>query len=209
MPRERPGPDAQSIKSKRVAWSKAWRIIASRYPPIHLFERLSNNPLVWDALIALEGATNPRVRDEVGEINLVPGNRRVVGPNASYVMAPFTHVNPKGSRFSNGTYGVYYAASSLETAIRETAYHFARIAADAKDFCDGRICEFSSGLSIICSMTQTASKRHLKQQFWTEIRTPSVNGLVAKDARRKAKGYFILAYAIETVIVSLPFGPTL
>jgi RES domain-containing protein len=133
MPRERPGPDAQSIKSKRVAWSKAWRIIASRYPPIHLFERLSNNPPVWDALIALEGATNPRVRDEVGEINLVPGNRRVVGPNASYVMAPFTHVNPKGSRFSNGTYGVYYAASSLETAIHETAYHFARIAADAKD----------------------------------------------------------------------------
>ena len=133
MPRERPGPDAQRIKSKRVAWSKAWRIIASRYPPIRLFERLASNTQVWDALIALEEATNPRVRDEVGEIHLVPAYRRVAGPNASYIMVPFTHVNPKGSRFSNGTYGVYYAASSLETAIRETAYHFALIAADSKD----------------------------------------------------------------------------
>src|SRR5690242_14651285 len=105
MPRELPGPDAQPIKSKRVTWPRAWRIIASRYPPIQLFERLSNDPQVWNALIALEEATNPRVRDEVGEIQLVPPNRRVAGPNASYVMAPFTHINPKGSRFSNGTYG--------------------------------------------------------------------------------------------------------
>jgi RES domain-containing protein len=133
MPRERPGPDARSIKSNRVVWSRAWRIIASRYPPIQVFERLSNDPQVWDALIALEEATNPRVRDEVGEIQLVPANRRVAGSHASYVMAPFTHINPKGSRFSNGTYGVYYAASLLETAIRETAHHFARIAAESKD----------------------------------------------------------------------------
>ncbi len=37
------------------------------------------------------------------------------------VMAPFTHLNPKGSRFSDGSYGVYYAAKRLSTAIAETA----------------------------------------------------------------------------------------
>jgi hypothetical protein len=69
----------------------------------------------------------------LGEIALVPPERRVSGPNATWVMAPFTHINPNGSRFSNGSYGVYYAAAALETAISETAYHFDRIAKDSED----------------------------------------------------------------------------
>ena len=116
-----------------MRWREAWRIIASRYPPIALFERVSDNPAVWDVLIELEQATNPRVRDELGEIALVPPERRVTGPNASWVMAPFTHVNRNGSRFSDGSFGVYYAARTLQTAIRETGYHFARFAADSND----------------------------------------------------------------------------
>ena len=88
---------------------------------------------VWDALIELEEITNPRVRDQVGQIRLVPPERRVSGVNASWVMAAFTHVNPKGSRFSDGTYGVYYAANNLETAIAETIHHFAAFARDADD----------------------------------------------------------------------------
>jgi hypothetical protein len=76
---------------------------------------------------------NPRVRDEVGEIHLVPPDERVSGPGASYVMAAFTHLRPRGSRFSDGSYGVYYAGRGFETALRETAYHFARIAADSSD----------------------------------------------------------------------------
>jgi RES domain len=48
-------------------------------------------------------------------------------------MAPFTHVNPKGSRFSDGSYGVYYSANRVRTAIAETAYHFARFASDSGD----------------------------------------------------------------------------
>ena len=31
-------------------------------------------------------------------------------------MAAFTHLNPEGSRFSDGSYGVYYAAHTLATA---------------------------------------------------------------------------------------------
>ena len=77
---------------------------------------MTDNPAVWETLIELEQLTNPRVRNETGNINLVPPERRVSGNNASYVMAPFTHVNPRGSRFSDGTYGVYYAAERLETA---------------------------------------------------------------------------------------------
>lgn len=121
------------MPSCRLDWPQAWRVIASRYPPINLFERLTADPAVWDALIALERLTNPRVRDEVGDIAIVPPDERVGGPGASYVMAAFTHINPKGSRFSDGSFGVYYAAAALETAIAETVFHFAAFARDSAD----------------------------------------------------------------------------
>ncbi len=121
------------MSTRRIEWPRAWRIIASRYPPINLFERLTPDPEVWDALIALEQLTNPRLRDEVGEIALVPPQERVSGPGASYVMASFTHLNRRGSRFSDGTFGVYYAAAELRTAIAETAHHFAAFARDSGD----------------------------------------------------------------------------
>jgi hypothetical protein len=121
------------VVERRVDWPQAWRIIASRYPPINLFERLTPDPAVWDALIALEQLTNPRVRDEVGDIALVAPRDRVSGPGAGYVMASFTHLNRKGSRFSDGTFGVYYAAADLPTAVAETVHHFEIFARDSGD----------------------------------------------------------------------------
>lgn len=118
---------------RHVDWPQVWRTIASRYPPIPLFERLTPDPAVWDALIALEQMTNPRVRDQTGAIVLVPPEDRVSGPGAGYAMAAFTHVNRRGSRFGDGSYGVYYAAAALETAIAETIYHFEVFARDSAD----------------------------------------------------------------------------
>lgn len=131
MQPERPGHDPPATTA--VRWPHAWRIIASRFPPIALFERVSADPAVQNALIALEAATNPRVRNEIGNISLVPAEKRVFGNNASWVMAPFTHVNVTGSRFSDGSFGVYYAADQMLTAIRETAFHFAKFATQSKD----------------------------------------------------------------------------
>lgn len=109
---------------RRVRWSRAWRVIPSRYPPIQLFERLGD-PSEWDAIAAIEGLTNPRVRQEIGEISVVPVAERVSGPGASWVMASFTHIGHP-SRFSDGRYGVYYAARTRATAIEETAWHMGR-----------------------------------------------------------------------------------
>ena len=113
----------------QVKWSKAWRIIPSRFPPIDVFETLGNS----DLLAELEGLTNPRLREQWGEISLVPPERRVNGPGATFVMAPFTHPNKLGSRFSSGQYGIYYAASSMETAIAETVHHMTNYYTSTKD----------------------------------------------------------------------------
>jgi hypothetical protein len=104
-----------------VAWKPSWRIIPSRFPPIQLFERVTD-PADLDAVFAVESLTNPRLRDEAGDIRLVPRADRVSGPGSTVIMAAFTHLNPAGSRFSDGSYGVFYAANDLDTAIAETAH---------------------------------------------------------------------------------------
>jgi RES domain len=124
---------SQEPPQRRVRWHEAHRILPSRYPPIQLFERLTDDPAAWEMLAEIESLTNPRVRDEIGEIRLVPPAERVSGPGASWVMASFTHISPHGSRFSDGSYGVYYAARELPTAIAETVFHLGRFYAATAD----------------------------------------------------------------------------
>jgi hypothetical protein len=116
-----PSPDAP-IPVRRVHWKQATRIIPSLFPPVDLFERVAR-PEHLEAVQAIESAFNPRLRDAIGDLSLVPPAERVFGPGAGYVMAAFTHLSPDGSRFSNGSYGVFYAAQREATAIAETRFH--------------------------------------------------------------------------------------
>lgn len=110
----------------QVSWPKAYRIIRSIYPPIDLFEDIAD-PQDWEALASAESKTNPRVWEHVGQLHLVPHDRRVHGPGASTVMAPFVHVSTdRPGRFTDGTYGCYSAGNREEVAIREVAHHHAR-----------------------------------------------------------------------------------
>ena len=105
-----------------VAWRPSYRLIPSRYPTVGLYDAIAD-PADLDVVFAIEALANPRIRDELGEITLVAKDERITGPGATPVMAAFTHLNTDGSRFSDGAYGVYYAAHSLETAIAEVSYH--------------------------------------------------------------------------------------
>lgn len=106
----------------RIEWRPCFRIVPSRFPPINLFEAVAD-PADLDAVYQIEAMTNDRLREEVGDISLVPPDDRVSGPGSSPIMAAFTHLNPEGDRFTNGTYGVFYAGRTIETAIAETRYH--------------------------------------------------------------------------------------
>jgi RES domain-containing protein len=114
--------DPKSVPLARVSWRPSYRLIPSRFPTVGLFDAIAD-PADLDAVFAIEALANPRLRDEVGELQLVPPEERVSGPGATPVMAAFTHLNPEGSRFSDGSYGVYYAAHSLATAVAEVSHH--------------------------------------------------------------------------------------
>lgn len=111
-------------RSATLAWTPAYRVIPTRFPAVNLFDRVAS-PEDFDALYALEALTNDRLRTETGDLDLVPREERRFGPGYGPIMAAFTHLNPQGSRFSDGTYGVFYCARSRETAIAETRYHSA------------------------------------------------------------------------------------
>jgi hypothetical protein len=101
--------------------TKHFRIIPSTYPPINFFEDLVN-PDEMDILFEIESLTNERLRETVGDLFQVSPEDRVTGPGSSVVMAAFTHIHFP-SRFTDGSYGIYYAALDLDTAITETAFH--------------------------------------------------------------------------------------
>ncbi len=109
-----------------------YRVILSRYPQIDLFERVSK-PEDWDVLYAVESLTNPRLRDEVGDIRLVQPEDRVYGDGASWIMAAFTHppADGRGGRF-NRDFGIYYCAADEAVAIAESSFHRARFLRESR-----------------------------------------------------------------------------
>jgi hypothetical protein len=111
---------------RRVAWPCTVRIIRSIHPPIDLFEDIAD-PADWEALASAEAKFNPRIRESIGDLSKVPVARRVTGPGASWVMAPFVHCSLlRPGRFSDGSFGLYYAGDRTEVAIAETVHHHAR-----------------------------------------------------------------------------------
>jgi len=109
-----------------------YRVILSRYPQIDLFERVSS-PQDWEVLYTVESLTNPRLRDEVGDIRLVTPEDRVYGDGASWIMAAFTHppVDGRGGRF-NRNFGIYYCATDEAVAIAESSFHRARFLRESR-----------------------------------------------------------------------------
>lgn len=103
-----------------------YRAVPSHFPPIDLFEDIEDDPANWEVLIDLESLTNDRIRQEVGDISLIPVEQRLQGPGSTPIMAAFTHVPADNMRFSCPDFGAYYAATAPEVAIHEVAYHFDR-----------------------------------------------------------------------------------
>lgn len=110
---------------RRIRWNPACRIVPTRHPSVYLFDRVADQE-DFEALYAIESLTNDRLRNEVGLIEMVPKQDRLFGPGSGPIMAAFTHLNPDGSRFSDGSYGVFYAGRDRATAIAETRYHHGR-----------------------------------------------------------------------------------
>lgn len=169
-----------------------YRIIPSVYPPINFFEDLVD-PAEMETLWEIESLTNERLRQEAGDISLVPKEDRVSGLGSSVVMAAFTHLS-KPTRFSDGSYGVYYAGLSKETAIRETVFHRERfLSATQEDACEltmrlyqGKILKPLHDVRIDAYQNiHDPQNYEPSQQFGQQMRALASWGLVYRSVRHK------------------------
>lgn len=108
--------------AKLPNWENAYRIIPAQYPPVNLFEAYHDSPEDLQIALELEARTDPQAINKTGNLEMLPRREWIYGEGASWVMTAFTHTgNP--SRFTAGKYGVYYAADTLHTALKETVFH--------------------------------------------------------------------------------------
>lgn len=168
-----------------------FRIIPSCFPPISIFEDFYDSDEERELAFAIEGLTNPRLRHEAGEIDLIPRDQWLTGPGASPVMAAFTHIGHP-SRFTDGQYGVYYAARTLPTAIAETKFHRARFLA-ATNQPDQEITMRVYSGSVKESLHDVTGENFnhlfepdnysLSQQFGSQLRKEGSNGIFYPSVR--------------------------
>lgn len=103
------------IAVRAVRWSPCWRIIPARFTEELVLRKVADEGDL-ESTSDLERMTSDRVSGE-----------------ESGYLAPFTYWNLEGSRFSDGTYGVYYAARTQATAVEETRHHRAVFMARTKE----------------------------------------------------------------------------
>jgi hypothetical protein len=107
----------------RVDLTDTCRLIPTRYPAVGVFDRVASADDL-EAVMELETWTNDRISTELGILHRLPKREWIVGkPLATVIMAAFCHPRPGGGRFNSDLRGAWYAATSLDTAHAEVAYH--------------------------------------------------------------------------------------
>src|SRR6218665_3190781 len=178
-----------------VRWTPCYRIVSSRFPPINLFENVAD-PADLDVVYLVEAMTNSRLREEAGELALVPPEDRVSGPGSTAIMAAFTHLNPLGDRFTDGSYGVFYASRSIDTAVAETRHSRTRFLAatdEPAQEIDMRVyaADLEAQLHDIRSLRESRPDLYdpdsygASQQLGRELRDVGSDGIVYQSVRHE------------------------
>lgn len=158
-----------------------------------LFDDLSDNPDAWKAAIDLEIATKPHTYTSHQPVIARPFEEADYNEAIEY---PFSHWS--SSRYSNGSYGVWYGADTLETSIYETVHHWRSnllmdanwqdvegVEIDRKVYlvrCDAALLDFREKIRTHSALIDAASY-HLTHQVGARIHHDGHPGLVSRSAR--------------------------
>lgn len=94
-----------------------------------LFDDLTDDPEAWQAAQLLEMETKPKLFSSQQPIIDRPFEEAEWNAAIGY---PFQ--NSSQSRFSDGSFGVWYGADSIETTVHETVYHWQKTLLDDAGF---------------------------------------------------------------------------
>lgn len=193
----------QTPDRKHYTNQGCYRLIASKYPPINLYEDVASADEL-EAIWLVESLTNPRLQAQAGDLMKVDKQDWLIGiPHGSYVMAAFTHLNPEGARFTTGDFGGYYCAPLLDTALKETIYHRERLMSYTQEPAQRLqmrclFARFSASLSDIrhaeylSSLLYHPTDYQHGQQFGREQRAQGADGLVYRSVRHVGQDCYVL-----------------
>jgi hypothetical protein len=112
------------MSATTIPQEPVYRLVATRVPRVDPYEGLYDSEEAFEDLVELDNLTNLRIQDEISDLPLLPRDSMAKGSNAKILNAPFIYFSPdRPTRFSDGSFGVYYAAFSEETCVREIAHH--------------------------------------------------------------------------------------
>lgn len=189
-----PGQSVTTLNLSSVLWAPCHRLVASRYPVVGVYDRVAD-PKDLDVALAIEAMTNPLARQESEQLAFIPAEDRVAGPGATLIMSAFVHPNPHGSRFSDGSFGVYYASNSIETAVAEVSHHRARFLARTNEppidvdvrwiqaEVDARLHDLR-GLKRDYAAVYARDDYRVSQEFGQRLRAEHSSGVVYDSVRR-------------------------
>jgi hypothetical protein len=190
---------------------KLARNIVSIRQSQNLFDDLSPNPQDWNVAIRHEMATQPKPYTSDAPIINRPFEEATWIEAIAY---PFQPPNWSRSRFSDGTFGIWYGADSIETTVYETVWHWrnglladagfdrAGVSIERKVFwvqCDAALVDFRPEVERVPDLvhpehydaTQPIGKRLSREGF---------PGLVSRSARCNGDTFGVL----NPVVLSNP-----
>lgn len=169
-----------------------FRNIVSLRVSADLFDDLSDDPAHWDSAIQLELRSRPPVFVSATPVVDRPFEEAQWNDAIGY---PFR--NWMRSRYSDGSFGVWYGSDSIETTVFETAYHwYAMLLSDAgftqpgicierKVFrvrCDAAVIDLRPAVPA-CPALVDRNDYTLTHQIGARLHREGHPGLVSKSAR--------------------------
>lgn len=181
-----------------VHWSPAVRLVSRERAVGRAFERVAEagEPAVMAALVA--DLTNPAVASGAARYLALPPEDRVTGPGAGLILGPFCF-GTTSTRFSDGSFGVWYGASCQDTATAERQYHTGRALAAGgvgpvtlelaviHVTLDGLLADVRGRRATDLAPLYDPVSYHAAQQFGAEQRHRGAFGIVY-DSVRDARG---------------------
>jgi hypothetical protein len=95
-----------------------YRVIPSRHPVVDLFREVAS-PEDWELLHRVAQLTDDRIQEEEFSTGLIRLEDRTDASKSHYIVGPLSRPDPRGSHFSDGSFGVLYAGLDFETAQAE------------------------------------------------------------------------------------------
>jgi len=186
----------------------AHRNIVSLRESQNLYDDLTDSSQGWQAAIDLELTVKPHTYISNQPIINRPFEESKINEAIEY---PFEHWSK--TRYSDGSFGVWYGTDSLETGIHETVYHWhSRLLMDAgwhkldnvfierKVFlvrCDALLLDFIPKLKIYPALIDS-SDYHFTQQVGARIHHEGHPGLISNSARCEGVIYAIFNQRVLT-----------